>query len=135
MTEREITAKIAETVCAFQNLTTGHMPKAVTAVLSEDTLVVTLHEALTPAEIALAQNAEGATQVQEFHRHLFATSCESLRQQIQRITGRAVRDAVAEVGPAPAAIVQTFATGIVVLVFLLVPPTDERLLVAERTVV
>ena len=58
---------------------TGHVPKAVTVVLSEDTLVVTLHEALTPAERALAQSAGGAAQVQEFHRQLFVNSTAEMR--------------------------------------------------------
>lgn len=44
----------------FQQQRTGHAPAAVTVVLSNDTLVITLHEALTPAERALAQNATGA---------------------------------------------------------------------------
>jgi uncharacterized protein YbcI len=46
----------------------------VTVVLSDDTLVVTLHEALSPAEKALACTPEGAVQVQEFHRQLFKSS-------------------------------------------------------------
>ena len=38
--------QIAQAVSAFQQRRTGYAPKAVTVVLSEDTLVVTLHEAL-----------------------------------------------------------------------------------------
>ena len=51
---------------------TGHVPKSVTVVLSESTLVITLHGALSPAEKALAKSPAGAAQVQEFHRQLFA---------------------------------------------------------------
>ena len=51
--------QIAQAVCAFQHQTTGHAPKAVTVVLSDDTLVITLHDALTPAERALAKSAHG----------------------------------------------------------------------------
>jgi uncharacterized protein YbcI len=103
----------------FQLQRTGHMPTAVTVVLSGDTLVVTLHEALSPAERALAQSPEGAVQVQEFHRQLFTTSCDSLRREIGRITGTEVREAAAEIEPATGAVVHAFTTGTMVQVFLL----------------
>ena len=81
--------------------------------------MITLHEALSPAEKVLAKSPAGAAQVQEFHRQLFATSSDSLRQEIRRITGVDVREATAEVEPATGAVVQAFTTGTVVQVFLL----------------
>ena len=51
--------QIAHVAIAFQQQRTGHSPKAVTVVLSEDTLVVTLHSALSPAEQVLAQESRG----------------------------------------------------------------------------
>ena len=63
--------QVAQAISVFQEQRTGYPPKAVTVVLSDDTLVVTLHEALSPAEKALARTPEGAVQVQEFHRQLF----------------------------------------------------------------
>lgn len=95
------------------------MPKSVTVVLSEGTLVITLHEALSPAERALARSPAGAAQMQEFHRQSFASSSASLRQEIKRITGMEVREATAEIEPASGAVVQAFTTGAVVQVFLL----------------
>ena len=92
---------------------------SVTVVLSEDTLVITMHDALTPAEKALALSPDGAAQVQEFHRQLFLTSADSLRKEIKRITGRDVREAAAEVEPATGTVVHAFTTGNVVQVFLL----------------
>ena len=113
--------QIARAAIAFEQRRTGnHGPKSVTVVLSEGTLVITLHEALSPAERALAQSPAGAAQLQEFHRQLFANSSESLRQEIQRITGMAVREATAEVEPVSGAVVQAFTTGNVVQVFQLV---------------
>ena len=88
-------------------------------VLSENTLVITLHEALSPAERALATSPAGAAQVQEFHRQLFTNSAESLRQAIKEITGVEVREATAEVEPTTGAVVQVFTTGTMVQVFLL----------------
>jgi uncharacterized protein YbcI len=104
---------------AFQQERTGHAPKAVTVVLSEDTLVISFHEALSPAEKAVAQSAAGAAQVQEFHRQLFLSSGDGLRKEIKRITGRDVREAAAEVEPATGTVVHAFTTGNVVQVFLL----------------
>jgi len=87
--------KVALAAQDFQQKQTGHLPKAVTVVLSGDTLVITLHEALTPAERALSKTPEGAARVQDFHRQLFAGSARSLRQKIKRITGVEVREAIA----------------------------------------
>jgi uncharacterized protein YbcI len=111
--------QVAEAAKVFQQQRTGRAPKAVTVVLGEETLVITLHDALTPAEKALALSPAGAAQVQEFHRQLFLTSADGLRDEIKRITGREVREAVAEVEPATGSVVHAFTTGNVVQVFLL----------------
>jgi uncharacterized protein YbcI len=111
--------EIAEAVIAFQQQTTGHAPKAVTVVLSQDTLVVTLHEALSPAEKNMAKSPAGAAKVQEFHRQLFINSSQSLREEIKRITGVEVREAVAEVEPTTGAVVQAFTRSAMVQVFRL----------------
>ena len=114
-----VAQQVAEAASTFQERRTGHAPRAVTVVLSEDTLVVTLYGALSPAEKALARTPEGAAQVQEYHRQLFASDSDALRQEIKRITGIVVREATAEVEPASGAIVQAFTTGTVVQVFLM----------------
>jgi uncharacterized protein YbcI len=111
--------QVAQAARDFQQQRTGHLPKAVTVVLSNDTLVITLHEALTPAERALARSAAGAARVQEFHRHLFANSADSLRQEIRRITGVEVREATAEVETTTGTVVQVFTSGTMVQVFQL----------------
>ena len=111
--------QIAQAARAFARQTTGHVPRSVTVVLSGDTLVVTLHGVLSPAEIALAGSPAGATRVQEFHRQLFANSADGLRQEIKRITGVDVREAAAEVEPTTGTVVKVFTTGTMVQVFLL----------------
>jgi uncharacterized protein YbcI len=88
-------------------------------VLSEDTLVITLHGALSPAEKAMAQSPAGAAQVQEFHRQLFASASDSLREEIKRIVGVEVLEATAEVETKSGTVVQVFTTGTMVQVFLL----------------
>ena len=111
--------QIAQVAIAFQQQRTGHSPKAVTVVLSEDTLVVALHSALSPAEQALSKSPAGAAQVQEFHRHLFANASDALRQEIERITGVEVREATAEVETTTGTVVAVFTTGTVVQIFRL----------------
>jgi uncharacterized protein YbcI len=109
--------QVAEAARAFQQRQTGYSPKAVTVVLSDDTLVVTLHDALSPAEIALSKTADGAAQVQQYHRQLFKSSAVELWREIRRITGFAVREAASEIEPMTGAVVQAFTSGTMVQVF------------------
>jgi uncharacterized protein YbcI len=111
--------QIAKAAIAFEKKRTGHTPKSVTVVMSDNTLMITLHGALSPAEKALAKSPAGAAQVQNFHRQLFTNSAGSLREEIKRITGVDVREATAEVEPTTGTVVQAFTTGTVVQVFLL----------------
>ena len=118
-TESTMAQQLADAVRNFQIQRTGHAPTTVTVVLSEDTLVITLHDALSPAEKALAKSPEGAAQVREFHQQLFRNSVSSLRKEIKRITGREVCEAAAEVEPGTGSVMHAFTTGTTVQVFLL----------------
>jgi uncharacterized protein YbcI len=111
--------ELAEIALSMQSERTGHMPKAVTVVASDETVVLTLHEALTPAEKILARTETGAAKVEQYHRALFAVSCDELRKEIQRLTGRKVREAAVVVEPATGAIVHAFTSGTVVQIFQL----------------
>ena len=53
-TEPTIARQIAAAAGTVQLRWTGRIPSRVTVVLSGDTLVITLHDALTPAEQAMA---------------------------------------------------------------------------------
>lgn len=92
-----VAQQIGQAAVAFQAQRTGHDPRSVDVVLSGDTLLITLHEALSPAEKGLARSPEGADQVQEFHRQLFAASADELRQAIRQITGVEVREATVDI--------------------------------------
>ncbi len=119
-----MTQQLARIAKTLQQKRTGVAPTSVTAVLSENTLVVTLDDALTPAEKALVRTPQGAAQVQEFHRELFASSSESMREQIKAITGRDVREATAEIETATGTIAHAFRSGAMVHVFLLTPDLE-----------
>jgi len=111
--------QIAQAASAFQSQRTGHPPKAVNVVLSGEMLVITLFGALTPAEQAMAARPDGAAQVQEFHRLLFASASDGIRKEIRRITGVDVREAAAEVETTTGSVVHAFTSGTMVQVFQL----------------
>lgn len=121
MTSSSVSKELADIALSMQAERTGHSPKAVTVVASDETVVVTLHEALTPAEKILARTEAGAAKVEDYHRALFAVSCDELRREIQRLTGRKVREAAVVVEPATGAIVHAFTSGTVVQIFQLEP--------------
>jgi uncharacterized protein YbcI len=116
-----VAKELAEIALTMQTTRTGHAPAAVTVVASDETVVVTMHEALTPAEKILARSERGASQVEDYHRALFAVSCEELRTEIQRLTGRKVRESAVVVEPATGAIVHAFTSGTIVQIFQLEP--------------
>jgi len=118
-TELTVAQQLVEAARTFQMQLTGRAPTNVTVVMSEDSLVVTLHEAISPAEQALAKSAEGAANLREYHQQLFRNSVGSLRKDIERITGRKVREAAAEVDPGTGSVIHAFTTGTTVQVFLL----------------
>lgn len=121
LTSASVSKELADIALSMQAERTGHSPKAVTVVASDETVVVTLHEALTPAEKILARTEAGAAKVEDYHRALFAVSCDELRREIQRLTGRRVREAAVVVEPATGAIVHAFTSGTMVQIFQLEP--------------
>jgi uncharacterized protein YbcI len=118
--------QIAKAASDFEEQRTGHAPSSVTVVLSDQTLVITLHGALSPAERDLAKTPEGAAKIQNFHRQLFVSASSSLRKEIKRITGVDVREATAEVEPASGTVVGVFTTGTTVQVYLLARGIPEK---------
>jgi len=121
MASAAVSKELADIALAMQSQRTGHAPKAATVVASDETVVVTLHEALTPAEKILARTETGASKVEDYHRALFAVSCDELRHEIQRLTGRRVREAAVVMEPASGAIVHAFTSGTMVQIFQLEP--------------
>jgi uncharacterized protein YbcI len=108
--------QIAQTAIAFEEQRLGRKPISVTVVLGGDTLVITMHGVLSPAEKVLAASPAGVAQLQEFHQQLFKLSSDPLRQEIKRITGLEVCEAATDKATAA---VQVFSVGTVVQVFLL----------------
>ena len=118
--------RLAQVASNLEQQRTGHLPGSVTVVLSDDILVVTLHENMTLAEKALAKTKAGAAQVQHFHKELFSNSSDPLRLEIDRISGRLVREAATEIEPKSGSVVHAFTTGTMVQVFLLTDDTPSN---------
>jgi uncharacterized protein YbcI len=108
--------QIAQTAIAFEKQRMGRKPTSVRVVLGGDTLVITIHGVLSPAEKALAASLAGAAQLQDFHQELFKLSSDPLRQEIKRITGLEICEVAKDKATAA---VQVFSVGTVVQVFLL----------------
>jgi uncharacterized protein YbcI len=124
-TEGTMARRIARAAQEFERTRTGIVPKSVTVVHGDGTLVITVHGSLSPAEKALSRTPAGAAQVQAFHRQLFASGAETLRNDIRHITGVEVREATAEIDPATGTVVAVFASGTTVQIYLLaseIPP-------------
>ena len=89
--------QLAEIARQFEQEQTGLLPQSVTAVLEDDSMVITLQGVLSPAEKVLAKTLSGANQVRELHRKRFMSSCRSLWPKFEVITGVAVLKATSEV--------------------------------------
>jgi uncharacterized protein YbcI len=111
--------EIAKATIAFQRECTGVVPASVTVLLGEKTLVVTLHDALSPAEKLLARSAAGAARVEEYHRQLFRNSATALHKELQRILGVEVHESSMEIEPGTGRVVEVLPSGNLVQVFRL----------------
>ncbi|MBI5764720.1 MAG: DUF2294 family protein [Planctomycetes bacterium] len=117
--ESAMARKIGEAVNAFEQRTGSHQHKTISVILSGQTMVITLHGALSPIEHTLAQSPIGADQLQKFHRRLFAGGSDSLREEIREITGVKVCEAITDVEPSTGTVSMVSTSGAVVHVVLL----------------
>ena len=125
-TTAAIAQQVAQAAKTLQQQRTGHAPKSVSVVMSEDTLVVTLHGALSPAELALAASREAQPRCRSFTVSYFEAQSTRCAQEIKKITGRDVREAAVEIDPATGSVVHAFTTGTMVQVFLLAENGPSR---------
>lgn len=89
--------QLADLARQFESHRTGRAPESVTAVLIDDSLVITLRGELSSAEQELAKTPAGAAQVRANHRQQFLDAGRSFQQQIEVLTGVAVLEATSEV--------------------------------------
>lgn len=89
--------QLAEVARQFEIQRTGRTPESATALVVDHSLVITVRGKLSPADKLLTKSPIGAAQVRELHRQLFHTTCHSLLQEIEEITGASVLEATSEV--------------------------------------
>ena len=115
--KKAFASQIAAAASDFQLNLTGHRPKSVEVVMGAATLMITLREALSPAEKVLAQSPAGAAKLQEYHRQLFANSSGQLGREIARIMGVNVQEASSESTEIAGTAMHAFTTGTMVQIF------------------
>ena len=118
---RDYVKQLAEIASVQQQLRTGHPPKKVDVALAGDALVMVLHDALTTAEKKLAQDPHAGNQFRAFHRELFLNSSNTMKQEIARVTGRAVRETVGQLDTGDGSLVYAPMTGVMIQVYMLNP--------------
>ena len=119
--DRGSVKQLAEIASVQHQLRTGHPPKQVDVAFAGDALVMVLHDALTTAEKKLAQDPQAGDQLQAFHRELFLNSSNTMKQEIARVTGRAVRETVSELETGAGSLVYAPMTGVMIQVYMLNP--------------
>lgn len=111
--------QVKDVVTKFQMEMSGHAPTKVTVTLEQETLIVTLIDALSPVEVTLSQTEIGAAQVQEYHDRLFKSSLPGLREELQRVMGVAIKDAAVKFETDNGVVTHTFVNGTVIQLFRL----------------
>jgi uncharacterized protein YbcI len=112
-----LTDQIAQAVWDFELKLAGESPRVVSVVLSHDILVIKRHRELVPAD-RLVQKTDSRRHQSFRHRALVMT--DSLWQDIERITGKQLKECTCEIVPgASAAIQKASLTGMLVQVFRL----------------
>jgi len=125
--EPDCVEQLAAIAGVQQQLRTGHSPRRVDIACAGDALVMVLHDALTIAEKNLSQDPDAANQLQTFHRELFLNSSSAMKQEIAKVTGRTVREAVSEIETASGSLVYAAATGVMIQVYMLNPKVNSDL--------
>lgn len=118
--------QLGEAAMARHRERPGHQPWSVTVDLSESTLAITLHGALSPAEQVLSSALEGAAQVQELRRQLLASSAQPMRLEDRRVTGVDVHESLSAMEPAFGDVLRVLLRGTMIPVSLLERPTSEE---------
>lgn len=118
--------EIAQAAMAFQRECTGHAPRRVSVVLGEKTLVITLFEALSPAEKEMGRTPEGATRVREYYRQLFHDSAAAFHERLSQILATDICESAADIHSPVGRLIETFPAGDIVQVFRLSSPVAAQ---------
>ena len=90
-TRGEVEASLANAIIRFEKEHLGRGPAEARAIIVEDMILVRLRGVLTPAEMSLAQTAEGHSLIKQVRRQLLEGSRSLLEAIVQDKTGSQVK--------------------------------------------
>lgn len=90
-TRGEVEASLANAIIQFEKEHLGRGPTEARAFIIEDMVLVRLRGVLTPAEMSLAQTAEGHSLIKQVRRQLLEGSRSLLEAIVQEKTGSQVK--------------------------------------------
>lgn len=90
-TRGEVEASLANAIIQFEKEHLGRGPSEARAFIIEDMILVRLRGVLTPAEMSLAQTAEGHSLIKQVRRQLLEGSRSLLEAIVQEKTGSQVK--------------------------------------------
>lgn len=86
-TRGEVEASLANAIIQFEKEHLGRGPAEARVFIIEDMILIRLRGVLTPAEMSLAQTAEGHGLIKQVRRQLLEGSRPILDEIVQRVTG------------------------------------------------
>ncbi len=86
-TQGQVEASLANAIIQFEKEHLGRGPVEARVFIIEDLILVRLRGVLTPAEISLAQTADGQALVKQVRRQLLENSRSLLEEIVQKTTG------------------------------------------------
>jgi len=90
-TRGEVEASLANTIIQFEKEHLGRGPAEARVFIIEDMILIRLRGVLTPAEMSLAQTAEGHSLIKQVRRQLLEGSRSLLEAIVQEKTGSRVK--------------------------------------------
>lgn len=89
-TRGQVEASLANAIIQFEKEHLGRGPVEARVFIIEDLILVRLRGVLTPAEISLAQTADGQALIKQVRRQLLENSRSLLDEIVQQVTGSRV---------------------------------------------
>ena len=86
-TRGEVEASLANAIIQFEKEHLGRGPAEARVFIIEDLILVRLRGVLTPAEMSLAQTADGHSLIKQVRRQLLEGSRQILDEIVQRVAG------------------------------------------------
>jgi len=114
-----VARQVAQATGSFEHLLLGRPPTSVTVVVKGDSMVITIHETFSDVERRLARDDQGRHRVRDFHRYLFDTTLDLLREHVEENTGVQLHGALAHVDMTTGSVVKTLTTDADIELFLL----------------